>query len=143
MLRALYFNKGLKTFHYDNHLPFRMNKKKFLECMSSFDFGENIGYTINSMYGNYHKVKGTRLFIHKVRVFRPHTAIEIEKKTIGRLYMTFNDNGLNQPLIDWLHATFPKPSKWEATLAGLGDVPKTKLFGYIYPLKLNKRKNVG
>ena len=120
--------KKLTTFHYDNHLPVHMNKKKFLECMSSFDFGDNIGYTINSMYGNFHKVKGTRLINHKIRVFGPLTKKSIEDGVKGRLYMTYNDHGLNQALIDWLHLNYPTPSKYEATQDGIDAIPKTQLF---------------
>jgi hypothetical protein len=116
-------DKGLDTYHYDNHLPFRMNKKKFLECMSSFDFGENIGYTINSMYGNFNKVAGTKIVGHKIRVFSKFSKEKLEAGIPGKLYMTFNDNGLNDVLINWLSKNFPTPSQYEATQSGIDKAP--------------------
>ena len=120
--------KGLTSYHYDNHLPFRMEKKKFLKCYSAFDFGDNIGYTINSMYGNFHKVQGTKITNHKLRVFGPMTREEIDRRIDRRLYLTFNDNGLNKDMVGWLKDTFPTPSKYEKTQKGIDLAPKTKYF---------------
>jgi hypothetical protein len=107
--------KGLSTLHYDCHVPMVFDKNLFPEAIGKFDFENNIGYTMKSMYGNVvHGWNAPRLAGEKVTVFKQiNTEKVLQRRVAGRQFVAFNDEGLNAVLKMWLYKTFPEQSGFE------------------------------
>lgn len=106
--------KGLPAFNYDCHVPILFNKHSFPKVLEMFDFREDIGYTMKSMYGNVvHQESGNLLGGEKRTVFQFMQTGQIESRLRGCDFMSFNDEGLNAHLKKWLWLKFPLRSRYE------------------------------
>ena len=108
------FIKGLPAFHYDCHTPILFNKTRFIEIMSGFDYAEGIGLTMKSLYGNsVYAESGILLTDQKKTIFKNYTLQELNERLASCQFMSFNDMGLNRPLMYWLWKMFPDKSQFE------------------------------
>jgi len=103
---------GYKALHFDCHVPMVINKTRFPEVMSQFDY-EKTAYTMKSLYANIVHPDGVRMKGEKVTLFRPYSQEDILKKTHNRAFVAFNDDGLKVALKIWLFRQFPDKSKYE------------------------------
>lgn len=110
------FIKGLPAFHYDCHTPILFNKTRFVEIMSGFDYAEGIGLTMKSLYGNsVYAESGVLLTDQKKTIFKNYTLQELNERLGACQFMSFNDQGLNKPLMYWLWKMFPEKSEFESS----------------------------
>jgi hypothetical protein len=108
--------KGLTTYHFDCHTPIVFNKNLFPEIFSQFDYSEGIGLTMKSIYGNsVSNCPGKLLGDEKKTVFKFYSYQQLDHHLSVCGFMSFNDQGLNNPLKTWLYNKFPFRSKWETT----------------------------
>jgi len=107
---------GLSTLHFDCHTPIIFNKEKFKDIIPVFNYQDDIGYTMKSLYGNVMYPDGPFLTDQKKTVFRNYTLSQLNKRLGTCTFMSFNDQGLNHSLKWWLMEYFPEPSSYEKTL---------------------------
>jgi hypothetical protein len=105
--------KHYATLHFDVHTPIVFNKLLFPEIMGRFDYKEGIGYTMKSLYGNVMYPDGEFLTDQKQKIFRNYRLSAIRSMLSAPMFMSFNDQGLNQALKWWLYDTFPERSRYE------------------------------
>jgi hypothetical protein len=105
--------KGYPALHFDCHTPMVMNKARFPEVISNFDFEKQIGYTMKSLYGNLVYPDAAQINGEKEVLFRPYILNDIIEKVKDKTFMAFNDEGLKIPLKTWLYLNFPDQSKYE------------------------------
>ena len=114
--RDILNEKGMTAFHFDCHTPILFNKGIFPLVMQEFPFKEGIGLTMKSLYGNsVYAECGKRLANEKKTVFQNFTLQQLNDRLAQCTYMSFNDQGLNDALKEWLYRKFPVRSKWETT----------------------------
>lgn len=101
------------TLHFDCHTPIVFNKHLFPEIMGRFNYSEGIGYTMKSLYGNVMYPDGEFLTDQKKKIFSNYRLDEIRRLLSGPMFMSFNDQGLNQALKWWLVDTFYERSRYE------------------------------
>ena len=114
--KNILIKKGFPALHFDCHTPIVINKYRFPEVISLFDYEKHIGYTMKSLYGNV--VYGTdapELSGQKVTIFRPMITSDLNEYIKNRQFVAFNDNGLTKYLKQWLIENFPNQSKYEKT----------------------------
>jgi len=108
--------RGLTTFNFDCHTPILFSKESFRVAMGFFDYENDIGYTMKSMYGNVmNQDDGVMLSTEKKTVFQKLRFDQIESRLRNCLFMSFNDDGLNAHLKKWLWMRFPGMSKYETS----------------------------
>lgn len=108
----LIMNK-LSTWHFDCHLPFIVNKKKFVEIFKRFDYASFIGYTWKSIYGNAAMVHPELLKSMDYSIFLKYTDQELQRRLSHFPFMSVNDGGLTENVKAWLQNRFPNPCKFE------------------------------
>ena len=108
--------KGYPVLHFDCHMPIVINKHRFPEVMSEFDFENQTGYTMKSLYGNVVHPDAPGLNGQKAVIFRPFLLSDIKDKVKNRAFIAFNDDGLKPPFKTWLYNNFPLQSKYEKTI---------------------------
>lgn len=111
--REILVEKGLPCFNFDCHTPIVLNKKKFVEAMARFDYHNDIGYTMKSLYGNINYLNAPRLQFEKKVVFQKMSIDQIVKHLKNVDFMSFNDEGMNGSLKLWLFRNFPAQSEYE------------------------------
>lgn len=105
--------ENLSTLHFDCHTPIIFNKREFPEIIKMFDYQNDIGYTMKSLYGNVMYPDGPFLTSQKRTIFHHYTLDQIERRLTGPTFMSFNDHGLNRSLKWWLIDNFPERSSYE------------------------------
>ena len=101
----------LPTLHYDCHTPILINKHKFPQIMKQFNFEDDIGYTMKSLYGNSMNFESP--FRADMNI-KTHLTIEQIRAVVNEYtIMAYNDSGLNTDLKQFLREKFPKQSKFE------------------------------
>ena len=103
----------LSTLHFDCHTPIIFNKHSFCEIMNRFEYMEDIGYTMKSLYGNVMYPDGPFLTDQKRTIFRHYTFEQINQRLEDPTFMSFNDMGLNNSLKWWLIDNFRSKSRFE------------------------------
>jgi hypothetical protein len=98
--------------------------------MGRFNYSDGIGYTMKSLYGNVMYPDGEYLTDQKQKIFKNYHLVDINKMLLTPMFMSFNDQGLNQALKWWLIDTFPERSRYEK------NDPEDKVFD-LYNWKLN------
>jgi hypothetical protein len=101
------------TLHFDCHTPIVFNKHIFPEIMRRFNYSDGIGYTMKSLYGNVMYSDGEFLTDQKKKIFKNYRLDEIRRMLSAPMFMSFNDQGLNQALKWWLIDNFPGRSRYE------------------------------
>lgn len=109
-LRILTARK-LPTLHYDCHTPIVIDKHKFPEVISKFDFKTGVGYGMKSLYGNSMRLPSPYLNDFNIKTIM--TEGSIMEAVQGKTHMAYNDHGLNHDLMIFLEKRFFKPSKYE------------------------------
>jgi hypothetical protein len=106
--------EGLSHYNYDTHIPVILDKSKFINIMSKYDWHiDGKGYTINTLYFN-------NLDIQKIKLDNDKAVFEkeININTINNLiekasYMGWNNKGLNDNLKTVIKTLFPNKSIYE------------------------------
>lgn len=107
-------SKGLTALHFDCHVPMVMNKMRFPEVMSQFDFEKGIGYTMKSMYGNVvYGNSAPRLRGEKVTIFKKFSYEEVKRITKKAQFVAVNKDGTKAGFKQWINEQFPDPSAYE------------------------------
>lgn len=109
-LRVLRERK-LPTLHFDCHTPIVINKHKFPNVVSKFDYDTGVGYGMKSLYGNSLRLESP--FLPDLNIKTIMTETMIMNATRDKTHMAFNDRGLNHDLMLFLEKRFYKPSKYE------------------------------
>lgn len=105
--------KNLSTWHYDGHIPIIINKKKFPEIMSMFDYEKNYGYCMKSLYANVAYKSGIHIGSVKKVIFRPYILEMYDQKFSNCVFAAVNDNGIIPYFKRWIFGKFPEPSQYE------------------------------
>ena len=109
-------SKNLPCLHFDLHTPIIFNKAKFPQIMAQFDYHNDVGYTMKSLYGNMEYATDSRPNDgYKVKVFEYFTIDQINARIAGAHMLAINDAGINNHLKLWLYQQFPEPSPVETT----------------------------
>lgn len=100
--------KGYPTYHFDIHVPIIYNKKLFPEVMAQYRWAtERWGYVIKSLYCNTLKIKGEEMGDMQIG-FPCESITQIEDMVKDRFVFSFNSQGLNEVMLDYLHSLFPE-----------------------------------
>ena len=105
--------QNLTTLHFDCHTPIILEKGKFIDAMTRFDYASGIGLTMKSLYGNIHCAKAPCLEQQKKTVFKHFTIDQLQQRFEKASFLSFNDDGLNDSLRVFLHQNFRLPSPLE------------------------------
>lgn len=108
--------QNLSTLHFDCHTPIILNKLKFTEIMECFNYADDIGYTMKSLYGNKVYPNGLFLIDQKRTVFKHYTFEQLTERLEKPIFMSFNDFGLNNSLKWWLISEFRSKSRYERNI---------------------------
>lgn len=111
------FENGLSTLHFDCHTPIVFNKHLFRDVVTRFEYQEDIGYTMKSLYGNVIYPDGPFLNDQKRTIFRHYQLAEIDERLEDPTFVSFNDDGLNTSLKWWLIDKFRSKSRYEKNQA--------------------------
>ena len=111
--REILLSKNLNAYHFDLHTPILFDKTKFPKVVKKFDYQNDIGYTMKSLYGNSVYKNPVKNTWHKVKVFEQKSLNQIQTLTQSAFLMALNDAGLNNSLKYFLHQSFPEPSPHE------------------------------
>lgn len=118
-------SKNLTALHFDCHAPIVMNKRRFPEVMSQFDFEKGMGYTMKSLYGNVvYGNSAPRLRGEKVTLFKNYTYEKVKKITVRAQFVAVNNAGLKAGFKQWLHEEFPDQSRYETKESDMGAFTK-------------------
>jgi hypothetical protein len=121
--------RGYKALHFDCHCPIVINKIKFPEVISQFNYEKNTGYTMKSLYGNVVHPDGPLLTNEKTVIFRPYVLKDIEERVKVPTFLSFNDDGLKPALKNWLYLNFPESSKYEKS--GIAMEPYFEIMNWL------------
>jgi len=105
-----------KIYNYETHIPVIYDRRRFIDTYTKYkDWAiDGAGYTINTMYFNNIKCDKVKLTNEKACFEQPvQTVEEIIKMLKNKLYLGYNDNGLNDNLKQVIKELFPKKSKFE------------------------------
>lgn len=112
--RDILNQKNLPAMNYDCHVPILFNKHTFPKAIEMFNFREDIGYTMKSMYGNVACQDSCTLLAGEKRtVFQMLHFSQIENRLNNCDFASYNDEGLNAHLKKWLWSTFTSMSRFE------------------------------
>jgi len=107
---------GLSTTHYDLHCPMPMNKDKFIEVMSRWDYKPVPGLNFRSIYGNeVYKGSGIANKTEKFTVFTRKIYPVLMNQAKAALFMAVNDTGLTLVTKSFLRSEFTQKSEYEKT----------------------------
>lgn len=105
---------GLPTHCYECHVPMLLNKEKYIEALSKFDYTKGVGLCGNTIFFNYlgdngeQPVENVRAFIRKGL---PMSKIITECR--GKLFLGYQRRALNNNLKNYLKQRFPEKSIYE------------------------------
>lgn len=102
--------KGLPVKNFELHAPMLINKVKFLEIGSSFDWKNHFGYVLKSIYANSLNIKGT--LEPDLKINYPHP-IETLKAMVKERKVFSSDKLVPTTLRNLLEELYPNPSKFE------------------------------
>jgi len=105
--------RDMATLNFDCHTPIVFNKEMFFRIMNTFDYRQGIGYTMKSLYGNTVYPDAPFLTDQKVKIFKNYTLSDLRSMLSAPMFMSFNDQGINNSLKWWLIETFCQRSSYE------------------------------
>lgn len=105
--------RGFPTFHFDGHIPIIMNKKLFPQIIAQFNYQDDIGYCMKSLYANvaykeYQPVDGVKKVLS-----RPYIIKDLERIYSPFIFISVKDDGLTLDFKKWIFGKFPDMSKYE------------------------------
>lgn len=112
---------GRPFMNYEIHIPVIYSRSEFSELLTQFpDYAQGEGYTINSLYFNFFATKyapGSYLmdkYDLRASINGMLTSdADVRERCRGKLFLTYNDDGLNKELRRYLKIQFPTKSKYE------------------------------
>lgn len=106
----------LPTFNYETHLPRLFEKKRISTIIKKFGF-QRRPYLFSTIYFNYFNPQPEFLLnglpLYKADIREPLAIRQIEEVTKGKLFLNYNDKGLNVNLKEFLSEKFPEKSRFE------------------------------
>lgn len=99
--------RNLQDKFFDIHTPIFYNRQKFID---TFD-NHRLALGIKSVYGN--NITGIEVPLLDFKLKREYTQEQIEIKSQGRKFMSFNHKALNTEMKTYLQKLFPNKSKYE------------------------------
>lgn len=107
-------NSKNNVYNYETHIPFIYNKKGFSEIINRYDWSnEEKGFTINTLYYNNLDIIRDNIGSKKLTIERPYSYNDIKEKLKNKIYLGYNEKGLNDHLKIVLEELFPNKSKYE------------------------------
>ncbi len=103
--------RGLETWNFDVHTPILVDRARFAEVMTGYDWRER--FVMKSLYANSVGLAGTPYT--DVKLVRAHAMGELVTMLRGRAWWSYGPTGLGANLKGLLAALYPNPSPWEAT----------------------------
>ncbi len=102
---------GFPTLSYEAHTPVVFNKEKYLQIDREFNYyGNPNGLCYISMYYNRYRIPAT----HKQAAVKATFQGKADKAaTAGKMFIGYNNGGVEGGVLDILAEHFPKPSKYE------------------------------
>lgn len=106
------------TLHCDCHLPQPLRKSEVMRFLPNIDYGRSIGFCTNTLLLNLMKdsigITFRKMKRKKLSVERPYEDIQnLRNEAEGKLWIGYNDKGLNDVLEQFLFECFPSASKFE------------------------------
>lgn len=113
-------DKGRTTYNYDCHVPQPYYKDNIAAVLRKVNYTKDIGYTTNTLLLNRIRVKGLHIKNKKLTVQSPINDVDkIARMAEGKLWLGYNDIGLNSALREFIQAVFPNPCPYEVEYAQL------------------------
>lgn len=102
---------GFPTLSYEAHTPIVFNKEKYLQIDREFNYyGNPNGLCYISMYYNRYRIPAT----HKQAAVKATFHGKADKAaTAGKMFIGYNNGGVEGGVLDILRERFPMPSKYE------------------------------
>lgn len=106
--------EGLPTHIYESHCPVILNKEKYKEILSKYDFTHGKGYVGNTLYFNNILNNGEQP-VENVRGFikKNMTMGQIITECKGKLFLGYQRRALNENLKNYLKQKFPEKTIYE------------------------------
>ncbi len=106
------------TLHCDCHLPQPMRKSEVARLLPNINYARSIGFCTNTLLLNLMKnsigISFRKMKRKKLSVEFPYEDIHtLEKDAANRLWIGYNDKGLNDVMKEFLEKTFSNPSRFE------------------------------
>jgi len=100
------------TLDYEMHKPFLFNGKQFLKLKHAWKHSKDttFGMVLQSVYGNYFNVGGTRVPDVKIKHLNRPSDFEVVKENYC---ITCGDGSWLRGIEDWCKQQFPNPCKYE------------------------------
>lgn len=104
---------GRPTWFYDCHCPAPVDRDEFVRVVSAADYTTTPGFSINTLYFNSVDIPRQRMAGQKLSVHRAIGPKKLRSLSRGKLFLGYNDRGLNDWLKQYLARRFPMPSRFE------------------------------
>lgn len=107
-------SKNLPYNLYEGHIFYLLNKEKYKEILSKYNFEAGKGLCGNTIYFNNILKQGGEP-VEQVRAFlkRPISLSAIKKEVVGKLFLGYQRKALNIHLKDYLKQTFKEKTIYE------------------------------
>lgn len=100
---------------FEAHIPYLINKELYPKIMLNYNYGEDIGYCVNTIYFN--AINSIRRENHSneiIRINAEFNSIEvIESLCKDKTYLNYADKAINKDFKLYLQQKFPVKSKYE------------------------------
>lgn len=101
----------LPTNNFDTHTPILYDKHLFIDRMTKFEWGLQVGYILKSLYCNVLKIEGVREADCKIN--RKMSLEELDNIVSCRKVWSMGDEAIHEPLKVLMNQLYPTPSRWE------------------------------
>lgn len=129
------------TYSYDSHIITPYNKQRFIEVMSMYpEVFDRQGYTINTIFLNNCDIEREHIENRKMTCYRKDSLKRIIERFTDKMYIGYNDNGLNVDLKCFLMMLFPTMSKYEQT--DINDYEKNYVLFYAHNNNMYNNVNI-
>ena len=111
---------GFGGWNYENHIPVLVSKERILHCWSYFGYG-NGDLIWKTAYFNMFPPSANQAWMSETTTLKAgfydtgHSYKDIKEKGDAAIYMSYNDDGMNDDLKRYLQERFPEPSKYETS----------------------------
>lgn len=112
---------GFRDRHYDVHFPIVYRKTAFQEIAEFFPWRRGMGFTVKSLYGNYHRLGGPEVSDCKIR--HPVSNEKFNRITAGRFCFSTDEKAMDAAMVARLTAMYGTGSKWEQPQEPMAEQP--------------------
>jgi hypothetical protein len=122
-----------EVYLYETHLPRYYQRDKLIKLFTTYDFQNmDIPYAPATLYYNMFYKKPDNMYLVSEDIlnndvkagfygtpntlcdqFPSKTKEQVLKYVEGKTFVSYNENGMTEPFLDWMHKTFKKKSRFE------------------------------